>query len=239
VVAFSADGKQLATVGNGGIVCVWELPHDPGTRPGVPPEEGPTAEDLLVPAAPRLIKLGDGTTVQVRRAVAGGSLRRPRLAYEVVEEAVFSPDGRQVIVVGNGGVARMWETATGKLTATLRHRAGVLYAAFSPEGMRLLREGEDRTVRLWDAAIGEVLSPLHRESHAIQRAFFRRGGNEADVVCDGGIVDAWDLTPDTRTADQLGAIAQVLSCSRMEKQQRRMLDVANLHSTWKQLNPER
>jgi WD40 repeat protein len=239
VVAFSDDGKQLATVGQGGIVCVWELPHDPRMRPGVPPVEGLNAEDLLVPAAPQLIKLEDGTTVQVKRAAAGGSLRKPRGVDGVVEEAAFSPDGRRVVVLGNDGVARMWEIATGKLTATLWHGAGVVYAAFSPDGMRLLTVGEDRTVRLWDAVSGEVLSPPHREAHVIQRAFFRRDGNEVDIVCDGGIVDAWDLAPDTRTADELRAIAQVLSSSRIEKQQRKVLDVANLLSTWKKLNPGR
>jgi WD40 repeat protein len=238
-VAFSADGKQLVTVGKGGTVCVWELPNDPGTHPGASADEGPTAEDRLVPAAPRLLRLGDGTTVQVKRASAGGSLRRPQGADGVVEGAAFSPDGRRVVVLGNDGVARMWETATGGPAATSWHQAGAVYAAFSPDGLRLLTAGEDRTVRLWDAVRGEILSPPRRQVHAIRHAFFRPDGNAAVVVCEGGAVDAWDLTPDTRPAGELGAIAQVLSCSRIEGQQHRALDVKSLHSTWKQINPGR
>jgi WD40 repeat protein len=238
-VAFSANSKQLVTVGKGGTVCVWALPNDPGTRPGPPAEEGPIAEDQLVPVAPRLLRLGDGTSVQVRRAAAGGPLRRPHGADGVVDEAAFSPDGRRVVVLGNDGAARMWVTATGERAATSWHQAGVVYAAFSPDGLRLLTVGEDRTVRLWDAVSGEVLSPPRRQTHAIRHAFFRPDSNEAVVVCEEGVVDAWDLTPDTRPADELRAIAQVLSCSRIEKQQQIVLDVKNLRSTWKQISPER
>jgi WD40 repeat protein len=238
-VAFSDGGKQLVAVGKGGTVCVWELPNDPGTRPGALAEEAPIAEDQLVPAAPRFLRLGDGTTVQVRRAAAGGPLRRPRGADGVVEEAAFSPDGRRVVVLGNDGAARMWETGTGEPAATPWHQAGVVYAAFSPDGFRLLTAGEDRTVRLWDAVRGEVLSPPRKELHAIRHAFFRPDGNEAVVVCERGVVDAWDLTPDTRPTDELRAIAQVLSCSRIEKQQRIELDVKDLRFAWKQISPER
>ncbi len=123
-VAFSPDGKYLVTVGKGGAVCVWELPPEPGMGPAAPGEEGPLAEDLLVPTALRQIKLGDGTIVQVRRAAAGGALRRPREADGVVAKAVFSPNGRHVVVLGKDDWARLWETATGELAAPPWQAAG-------------------------------------------------------------------------------------------------------------------
>jgi WD40 repeat protein len=238
-VAFSADGKQLTTVGKRGTLCTWELPCDPEARPAVPPVEGPTAEDLVVPAAPRFISIEDGTTIQVKRAVAGGSLRQPRAAGGVVVEAVFSRDGQRVVVTGKDGITRLWATATGQPTATLRHGAGVGYAAFSPDGVQLLTAAEDRTVRLWDAVSGEVLSPPRRQAHAIRQVFFHPTGNKAVIVCEGGIVDAWDLTPDMRPTTELCAVAGVLSCSRIENQERQALDVKSLQATWKLLNPGR
>jgi WD40 repeat protein len=189
----------------------------------------------VVTAAPRVIKLRDGTTVQVKRAVAGGSLRQPREAGGVVEEAVFSRDGQRVVVIDNDGVTRLWDAATGEPTATLRHGARVGHAAFSPDGFHLLTAAEDRTVRLWDASSGEVLSPPRRQARAIQQVFFHPNENKAVIVCEGSIVDAWDLTPDVRPANELRAVAEVLSCSHIEKSERKALDVKDLRVIWRQL----
>jgi WD40 repeat protein len=237
-VAFSPDGKYLVTVGKGGAVCVWELSPEPEMGPAAPGEEGPLAEDLLVPTAPRQIKLGDGTIVQVRRAAAGGALRRPQEADGVVAKAVFSPNGRRVVVLGKDDWARLWETATGELAATPWQAAGVVYTAFSPDGSRLLTVGEDRMVRLWDAVSGEVLAPPRRQTQAIRHAFFRSDGNTAIVVGEGGRVDVWNLTPDPRPTATLQALAQVLSGSRIEKQQRQALDGKMLQINWKLIHSE-
>jgi WD40 repeat protein len=85
----------------------------------------------------------------------------------------------------------------------LRHGGAVLYGAFSPDGSRLLTASDDRAARVWDAATGEVLAPPLRHDRAIERVFFRAGGDRACVVQEGGVVSTWDLTPDDRDIDAL------------------------------------
>ncbi len=93
-------------------------------------------------------------------------------------------------------------------------------------------------VRLWDAVSGEVLAPPRRQTQAIRHAFFRSDGNTAIVVGEGGRVDVWNLTPDPRPTATLQALAQVLSGSRIEKQQRQALDGKMLQINWKLIHSE-
>jgi WD40 repeat protein len=171
--------------------------------------------------------------------VSAGRLHRPLPANRPVEHAVFSPDGRQVVVRGEDTAARVWDTATGEpLTLPLRHEGPVVHAAFSPDGQRLLTADEHQTARMWDPASGELLAPPLRLPRALQRASFHPDGNRATVVCEGGALLTWNLTPTTRPVAELIALAQVLSCSRIDaKQNRRALDANELRSAWEMLKP--
>jgi WD40 repeat protein len=75
-----ADGKRIATVSRSGTVVVWELPRVaemPGDRSA---DKGlGTAGEATLGGGARRIKLGDGTTVQVTRALTGAHLSPPRL----------------------------------------------------------------------------------------------------------------------------------------------------------------
>jgi hypothetical protein len=238
--AFSDDGKRLITVGQDGTVCLWELPRNPDLRSGPIPED-PADEKALAALAGRPIPLANGTTVQVGRAARGAQLSAPRAADGVIEHAAFTSSGDHVVTTGADGTARVWDVATGRpVTPPLRHRDTVVYAAFSPDGLRLLTASKDRTARLWDAVRGELLSPPLRHGRDIKRVLFGPDGSRAFVVCAGGAVASWDLTPDTRSADELVLLAEVESCGRVdEKQTRQTLGPAALRSAWEKLQSAR
>ena len=55
----------------------------------------------------------------------------------------------------------MWDTASGKVLATLAgHQAVVESAQFSPDGTRIVTASDDKTARVWDASSGKVLATL-------------------------------------------------------------------------------
>jgi WD40 repeat protein len=227
---FRADNREVVAVGRSGVVSVWQLPNTVEVLPGNAGED---------PAAggPRQVALDSGITVRVQQARSAGPLLPPLSGEQLVEQAVFSPDGSRVVVRDENGTARLWDTTNGKpLHSPLRHGGAVHYAAFSADGTRLLTAARDRTVRVWDAARGEGLGPALKHSAAIERVWFRGGGDQAVVACAGGAGTTWDLTPTSESVDELLALARVLACGRIEEhQEQKALEMKDLRAAWQEL----
>jgi WD40 repeat protein len=234
LAAFHGANNQVVIVDREGTVKVWELPAIPEPS-GLEPE----VTEAPVEGGSRVVKLRDGTTVQVDQPVSAGRLLRLLPAKRHVEHAVFSPDGRRVVVCGQDHAARVWDAATGEpLTGPLRHEGTVIHAAFSPDGVRLLTADDDQTERVWDPVSGELLAPPLRLPSTFKHVAFHPDGNQATVHCEGGARRTWDLTPTTRPVAELVALAQLLSGSRIdEKQNRQALDGSALRSAWDVLRP--
>jgi WD40 repeat protein/predicted Ser/Thr protein kinase len=78
----------------------------------------------------------------------------------------MTPDGTRFAVGYEDGTARLWDGATGKLTAECHgHRLKVLNVAFRPDGKRLVTASADGSVRQWDAETGQEVAPPY-ERHA-------------------------------------------------------------------------
>jgi WD40 repeat protein len=87
----------------------------------------------------------------------------------VVRKVLFTPDGKELISVGDDKAIRFWNVETGQPTRTLRGRigpgmAGKIYAAaLSPDGRVLATAGysaqRNHYITLWDVRQGKVVHP--------------------------------------------------------------------------------
>ncbi|CAM5653106.1 Protein kinase OS=Streptomyces tendae OX=1932 GN=GUR47_11270 PE=4 SV=1 [Streptomyces tendae] len=124
-VAFSPDGKALATVG------------DPSDKRSYPNNE---------PA-----KLWDLTRLDPE-PYGQGDPRRNLALDDVTYAVAFSPDGKTLATGGPYSDVRLWDVATGRLKATLANdRVQARDLAFSPDG-RSLAVTADGGVLLWNLA---------------------------------------------------------------------------------------
>ena len=68
---------------------------------------------------------------------------------DLVESAVFSPDGQRILTASDDKTARVWNAASGQLLATLQgHTESVKSAVFSPDGQRIVTASYDKTARV-------------------------------------------------------------------------------------------
>ncbi len=154
-LAYSSDGKLLATGGHGndGDWKLWEVATGKELRrvetgAGVHTVAfSPDGKALAATQGDGRIALWDVATGKELRALKGADGSATAVA--------FSPDGRLVAAAGpvpkdgkQASATRLWDAATGELRRSWPGTATSF--AFTPDGRRLAILGRDGTVSLWD-----------------------------------------------------------------------------------------
>jgi WD40 repeat protein len=174
-VAFSPDGKTLASTGGGGPVVTPDQRArasagiDPSiklwdgrTGVGLRTLHGHTGRVSALAFSPDGKTLASGSADQTVRLwdVRSGVLRRI-LPVRFTGGLAFSPDGRHLACGEAANLVGVWDPDRGARVLTLRGHGGpVSGLAFSPDGRRLASGSSDNTVRLWGARRGTPLRSL-------------------------------------------------------------------------------
>src|SRR5262249_31084064 len=148
-VAFSADGRLVATGSDDRTARVWDaLSGEPATPPlwhgGAVSHVSlsPDGRYLLTGSADGATRLWDlagrRTPSLPLEDARGGESANGDTTRGRARRVVFDAAGCQVATAGGDHAVRLWNARTGKLlTAPLLHSGSPLYAAFSPGGGRL------------------------------------------------------------------------------------------------------
>ena len=196
-VAFSPDGRLLATTSTDQTVRLWDAAsHQPLGDP-LTGHTGRTTDVVFSPDGKLLATTSDDQTVRLWDAASRQPLGDPLTGHTGrTTDVVFSPDGRLLASASADETVRLWDVASHQplgppLTG---HTDEVIGVAFSPDGRLLATTSADRTVRLWDVASHQPLGdPLTGHTDTVRDVAFSPNGRLLATTSNDRTVRLWGV----------------------------------------------
>lgn len=201
-VAFSPNGKLIATGGVDGKICLWEisrrklcfckLGHSNWVRTVAFSPDGKT---LATGSDDYMVKLWNVETGE--EIATFNDFNESERHKNWVCSVAFSPDGKILASGSQDSTIKLWDVDTGKCLATLESPVGetkqVWSLAFSPDG-KILASGSDDpdiNVNLWDVSTRKYIQNFRGHTKRVFSVAFSPDGEILATGSDDTTVKLW------------------------------------------------
>jgi WD40 repeat protein len=199
-VAFSPNGRWLATTNNDHNVRLWQL-ADASTPQILAGHTGLVESSAFRPDGQVLATGSEDGTVRLWD-LGDRNLPLAVIPLQAPPRSVaFSPDGRTLLTGGDDHTAHLWDVSQPHQPSPLGilegHFDRVLAVAFSPDGRTAATAGADRTARLWNVADphrSELMATLSEHNQEVESVAFSPDGHTLATSSADHTARLWDVS---------------------------------------------
>ncbi len=188
-VAFSSDGKTIATASSDGTVKLWNLQgQDLQTLKG---HSGEINSVAFSPDGKTIATASSDGTVKLWN-LQGQELQTLKDPGNELYSVAFSPDGKTIATASYDKTVKLWNLAGQELATLKGHSSTVWSVAFSPDGKTIASASSDSTVKLWNLE-GQELATLKGHRGVVKSVAFSPDGKTIASASSDGTVKLWNL----------------------------------------------
>jgi len=193
-VAWSPDGKRLASASADKTVRVWDATSGQTTLT-CPGHTDQVTSVAWSPDGTRLASASYDKTIRVWDASNGASLFTYTGHAGTVLSVAWSPDGKRLASASADKTVRVWDASSGQTALTYHgHTDQVTSVAWSPDGTHLASASLDKTGRVWDANNGHTLLIYSGHTDVVTSLAWSPDGRRLASASANDIIRVWDAS---------------------------------------------
>jgi WD40 repeat protein/transcriptional regulator with XRE-family HTH domain len=211
-LAFSPDGRTLATGSHDGSIKSWDL--ESGALLWTGWHTNNINRVAFAPDGSLLASSGTDAAVRLwdpRRGMHLETLPHP----DPVCAIAWSPDGRLLVTGDIEGCIRLWEIQKSQpatcIAAIAEHTDWVIALAFAPDGSALASASWDLTINLWEVPSGRLRQTFTGHTDRIQSLAWSSDGHTLASSSRDTTIWLWDIERDGARVALQGHTAEVYS----------------------------
>jgi WD40 repeat protein/cytoskeletal protein RodZ len=188
-VAFSPDGKMIATGSSDSTVKLWNLE---GKELQTFKGHKDSVDSVAFSPDGKMIATGSSDNTVKLWNLEGKELQTFKGHKDSVDSVAFSPDGKMIATGSSDNTVKLWNLEGKELQTLKGHTSFVRSVAFSPNGKMIATGSFDSTVKLWNLE-GKELQTLKGHTSFVGSVAFSPNGKMIATGSFDNTVKLWNF----------------------------------------------